>query len=61
MEMIDALEELEDMELGELDLQGIKESCKQKISIPETQLELFKEAVIKARTTLSNSSKYPDK
>ena len=45
------------MELGDLDLQGIEESCKKKIPIPKPQLEHFKKIVIKARNDTNKLNK----
>ena len=46
-------EEVEDMDLGELDLEGIEKACteKDKGYVPQEQVILLKEAILKARTS----------
>ena len=49
------LDEIEDMDIGELDLEGIEKSFskKDKGYVPQEQVSLLKEAILKAKTSNS--------
>ena len=46
-------EEVEDMDIGELDLEGIEKACieKDKGYVPQEQVSLLTEVILKARTS----------
>ena len=51
----EALKETEDMDIEELDLDGIKRDCQDKDSgyVPQEQASLLKEAILKSKTSNS--------
>ena len=51
----EALDEIEDMDIGELDLEGIEKSFskKDKGYVPQEQVSLLKESILKAKTSNS--------
>lgn len=55
--LADSPKYMDESELGDLNIQGIEEDCKQNFPISEPHLELFKKVLIKAITTSRNLSK----